>query len=244
MIMSTDSSSQLGIPVAIVIAGALIAGALFFAQPKPAPVAAQPAPAQPGAPVNQGPQIIDQTVKGVQPGDHIVGNPNAKVVIVEFSDAECPFCKMFHDTMNKLMKEYGPGGNVAWVYRNYPLPQLHRKAEKEAIALECAGKLGGNDAFWKFTNNLYAVTPSNDGLDHTQLPGMAEKAGVDKAAFKKCFDNDETKDLVAAHKSEGEALNIGGTPQSFIISGGKQVDIEGAQRYDTVKQTIEMMLKK
>ena len=82
------------IPAAIVIAGALIAGALYFAQPKQQmmPPTQAPAAVAPSAP---GP--VDQVVKGIQPGDHIKGNKDAKVVIVEFSDPECPFCRLFHE---------------------------------------------------------------------------------------------------------------------------------------------------
>ncbi len=234
---STHQQSPYAIPAAIVIAGALIAGALFFAQPRQAaPQLGQ----EGGAP--SAPQVTDQTVKGVQPDDNIVGNKDAKVVIVEFSDTECPFCKMFHDTMNRIMTEYGSSGDVAWVYRHYPLEVLHKKAFKEAVALECVSKLGGQDAFWKFTNNLYEVTPSNDGLNHAELPAMAAKAGVSKAAFESCFKNDETKARVQRDMDEGAALGIGGTPQSYIISNGKQISIEGAQQYQTVKGYIDQML--
>ncbi len=228
--------SPYAIPAAIVIAGALIAGALFFAQPRQA---AQ----QIVDPQNQqAGQITDQTVKGIQADDNIVGSRDAEVVIVEFSDSECPFCKMFHDTMNRIMSEYGDSGKVAWVYRHYPLAQLHQKAFAEAVAQECVSKLGGNDAFWKFTNNLYDVTPSNDGLNHAELPNMAVAAGVPKAAFESCFKNEDTKARVQRDMDEGAALGIGGTPQSYVIANGKQISVEGAQRYETVKQYIEQFL--
>jgi protein-disulfide isomerase len=235
--LPTHNQQPWAVPGAIVVAGALIAGALYFAQPKQ-----QMMPPPDGGPAQNGPQATEQTVKGLQADDYVVGDKNAEIVIVEFSDSECPFCKMFHDTMNKIMGEYGPSGKVAWVYRHYPLEVLHRKAHKEAIAQECVGKLGGNDAFWKFTNNIYAVTPSNDGLNHAELPGMAVAAGVDKAAFESCFKNDETKDAVKADMDEGAALGIGGTPQSYIIKDGQQYSIEGAQPYGAVKQLIEKLL--
>lgn len=233
----TQQQSPYAIPAAIVVAGALIAGALFFAQPRQA---AQ----QAIDPQNQqaGPQITDQTVKGIQSEDNVSGSKDAPVVIVEFSDPECPFCKMFHDTMNRIMSEYGESGKVAWVYRHYPLAQLHQKAHTEAVAQECVAKLGGNDAFWKFTNNLYDVTPSNDGLNHAELPGMAVAAGINKAAFESCLKNEDTKARVQRDMDEGAALGIGGTPQSYVIANGKQISIEGAQRYETVKQYVEQML--
>ena len=105
------------------------------------------------------------TLDPVTPADHILGNPNAEVFIVEYSDLECPFCKQFHKSMLEIMSEYGAEGKVAWVYRHFPLDQLHSKARKEAEATECATELGGNDAFWEYTNKIFEITPSNNGLN-------------------------------------------------------------------------------
>ncbi|MCI0542492.1 thioredoxin domain-containing protein [bacterium] len=104
-------------------------------------------------------------VVSVNPGEHILGNPNAEIFIIEYSDLECPFCKRFHETMKQAMEQYGKDGQVAWVYRHFPLDAIHNKARKEAEATECAGELGGNDMFWKYTNKLMEITPSNNQLD-------------------------------------------------------------------------------
>lgn len=97
--------------------------------------------------------------------DHIFGNPNAQVFVIEYSDPECPFCKNFHATMETVMKQYGDDGKVAWVYRHFPLDSLHSKARKESEAFECAGELGGNAKFWEYANKLFEITPSNNQLD-------------------------------------------------------------------------------
>ena len=106
-------------------------------------------------------------MRPISPDDHILGNVNAKIIIVEYSDLECPFCKMFHNTMHQVVEK--SNGNVAWVYRHYPILQLHPKAFHEAEATECAWEQGGNSAFWKYTDKLFEITPSNNGLDETQL---------------------------------------------------------------------------
>jgi len=112
-------------------------------------------------------QPIAKQLRPVSPDDHIVGNINAKIIIVEYSDLECPFCKVFHTTMRQVMEK--GNGDVAWVYRHYPIPQLHPKAFHEAEATECAWEQGGNEAFWKYTNRLFEITPSNNGLDESEL---------------------------------------------------------------------------
>ena len=106
-------------------------------------------------------------MRPVSADEHILGNADARIVIVEYSDLECPFCKVFHNTMHEVVKTRA--GEVAWVYRHYPIPQLHPKAFHEAEATECAWEQGGNEAFWKYTDKIFEITPSNNGLEESQL---------------------------------------------------------------------------
>jgi protein-disulfide isomerase len=137
------TKNNLAVPIAIVIAGALIAGAVYLGGRGDttgitSPTEAQQEQAQLSASLNN--------MAPITSADHIRGNPNAPVKIVEYSDMECPFCKRFHPTMQQTVDEYD--GKVAWVYRHFPLDSIHSKARSEAIATECAGELGGNDMFW------------------------------------------------------------------------------------------------
>lgn len=109
------------------------------------------------------------TLDPVTEKDHISGNPQAELMLVEYSDPECPFCKRFHETMIQVMKEYGTQGKVAWAYRHFPLDAIHSKARHEAEAVECAGELGGNEKLWEYVNTLYKITPSNNQLDPALL---------------------------------------------------------------------------
>lgn len=190
---------------------------------------------------NQPPPVAEK-IRGIQKDDHVRGNPNAPLVIVEFSDTECPFCKQFHTTMKQVMTTYGADGKVAWVYRNFPLPQLHPKAPHEAEALECAGALGGNDVFWKYTDKIYEVTPSNNGLDPAQLTVIAGQIGLDKAAFTKCLDSGKYKARVDKDSNEAMAAGGQGTPHSIILYAGEQVPIEGAQPFEVLKNMIDTLL--
>lgn len=92
--------------------------------------------------------------------DHIRGSRDAPVTLLEYSDLECPFCKQFHTTLQRATQEYD--GKVRWVYRHFPLDALHSKARKEAEAAECAAAQG---KFWEFLDRLFAVAPSNNGLE-------------------------------------------------------------------------------
>ena len=86
--------------------------------------------------------------------DHYRGNKDASIVLVEYSDYECPFCTHFHSTMKQVLEEYGQ--KVAWVYRQYPLPQLHPTAPMASNAAECVAELGGDEAFWQLSDTLLA----------------------------------------------------------------------------------------
>lgn len=210
-------ASVLNIPTAIVIAGAIIAGAVIYAK---APSSNTP---------RQQAASFEQKVKAVSADDHIIGNPNAKVKIVEYSDPSCPFCKVFHNTMNSIMGSYGTAGNVAWIYRHYPLDKampngsiLHPNAGKESQAFECAADQGGNDKFWKYTNRLYEITPAvtgenPNGLDPKELPKIAEYVGLDVTAFNNCLSTGKFKDKVEADFVDGVNIGIEGTPSSIIV---------------------------
>lgn len=236
----------LAVPIAIIIAGAMIAGAVFMMNKN-----------RPLAPEATGTEVAED-VPGIQSDDHILGNPQAKIVIVEYSDFECPFCKHFHDTLNRIMREYGASGDVAWIYRQFPLDSLHTKARTEAEASECVAALGGNDAFWKFSNGIFATTPSNDGLDigdyntnpsnpsgidAGELSRLAVEAGVDKTKFEACLAAGTYAEKVQEHEAEVLAAGGRGTPHSIIIFKGDQVSLEGAQPYDVVKSLIDAMLE-
>ncbi|MES3031897.1 MAG: thioredoxin domain-containing protein [Patescibacteria group bacterium] len=110
---------------------------------------------------------MNKEIRPVSVDDHILGTLDAKIIIVEYSDLECPFCKVFHNTMHQVVEK--SNGDVAWVYRHYPIPQLHAKAFHEAEATECAWEQKGNEGFWKYMDKLFEITTSNDSLDASRL---------------------------------------------------------------------------
>lgn len=176
--------------------------------------------------------------------DHIRGNPAAPVTLVEYSDFECPFCKRFHATAKKLVDE--SKGRVKWVYRYFPLDQLHPvKARKEAAAAECAAELGGNDTFWKFADRFYELTPSNNRTDvDVVLPQIARELGLDKARFASCLASGRHDRRVEEDLQDAIASGGHGTPWSIIVSkNGKTYPLSGAQPYAAVRQLADLALQ-
>jgi protein-disulfide isomerase len=172
----------------------------------------------------------------VDSSDHIRGNANAEVTIVEYSDLECPFCKQFHGTMQQAMAAYGD--KVRWVYKHFPLDQLHPKADKEAEAAECAGELGGDEAFWAYIDKVFETTPSNNGLDLALLPVIAQDLGLDRVQFESCLASGKYAELVEAHFQEGMRFGVNGTPGSFV--NGQSV--RGAVPFETLQSIIDAQL--
>ncbi len=232
----------LTMPIAILLAAVLIAGAILWNKPSKM------------VPTGQTPDS-EGVLSPVTAKDHILGNPDAKIMIVEYSDASCPFCKMFHPTMKKVMDTYGKTGNVAWVYRHFPLDKpdgagrvLHKNAGTEAQAMECAADLGGNDKFWAFTHRLYEITPAvtsktPEGFDPKGLPVIAEYIGLDKAKFEECLASGRYKDKVESQYLSGINAGVAGTPFSFIVApNGDKIPVNGAQSYDSIKAAIDAIL--
>ncbi|MBI5079406.1 DsbA family protein [Candidatus Wolfebacteria bacterium] len=214
------------LPFSIIVAAAMIAGAWIYTSGLEKSPAENKIAENGTNEINAGAENIEN-IKAIAANDHIFGNPNASIKIVEFSDMECPFCKRFHSDMKKIIGDYP--GKVAWIYRHYPLDQLHSKARKSAEAAECANELGGNEKFWVYLDGYFEVTPSNDQINLSQLPVIADKIGLDKAKFETCVNSGK----YSAHVEENfkDALNSGarGTPYSIVIApDGKKYPVSGA----------------
>lgn len=242
-----EKSDNFMIPAAILVAGFVIAGAVIYSnsgwktsRPAGGVVSA------PVAPVSRSSAV--ENVRPVTAEDHILGSPNAPVKIIEFSDLECPFCKLFHQTLHRIIDEYGKRGEVAWVYRHFPLDQIHSQARKEAQAAECASELGGNEKFWAYVDRLFEITPSNNFLDLKELPQIAEDVGLLRVAFEDCLSGDSRggkyADKIEAHYQDAVSSGGLGTPWTIVVAAnGKKFSINGAQPYEQVKAVVEQALK-
>jgi len=194
-------------------------------------------PVEPTAPTpdeNGAPQVVTVSLDD----DPVLGNADAPVTLVEFSDYECPFCKRFHETMLQVMDKYSD--DVRWIYRNMPLDGLHQKARNEALALECAGAQG---KFWEFTDMVYDKTTSNDGLDQSLLPVFAKNLGLNVSKFNTCLETKQFASVIQAHEADGQAAGGQGTPYSILIApDGTKTPINGAYPFAQVEQMIQQYL--
>ncbi|HSW97793.1 MAG TPA: thioredoxin domain-containing protein [Candidatus Saccharimonadales bacterium] len=188
-------------------------------------------------------QITSIPIASVTAKDHIRGNKDAKVTIVEYSDFECPSCVYFQPTIKQIMQTYGD--KVRWVVRFYPLPQ-HANAEKEAEAAECVSEIGGNDAFWEFSDMIFTmmnITEDGTGLSLEKLPIFAKQVGVNKILFKKCLDSGKFYTKMQNNISNANAAGIHQFPSTIIIdsTGNMQVVVSN-QPYSVYKNIIDQAL--
>lgn len=175
--------------------------------------------------------------------DHIRGDKNAKVTLVEYSDLECPFCKTFHKTALQILDEYN--GKVNWVYRHYPL-SFHANAQKEAEASECMAELGGEDAFWSYIDAIYERTTANGtGFALDKLAPLAAEFGVQQDKFTTCLDSGKYAQKVKDQMAQGTKEGVTGTPGNILLESksGKTVMIPGAVPFDQIKPSIDELLK-
>jgi protein-disulfide isomerase len=175
--------------------------------------------------------------------DHILGSTKARIALVEYSDLECPYCKTFHLTANKIVNDYA--GQVMWVYRHYPL-SFHANAQKEAESSECVNELGGNDAFWKYIDAIYERTTSNGtGFALDKLGPLASEVGVDQTKFQTCLDSGKYTQKVKDMVTQGSKEGISGTPGNILLDTktGKTQEIPGAVPFEQIKPLIDGMLK-
>ena len=174
-------------------------------------------------------------------GDPYMGKADAEVVMVEFSDYECPFCgRFFRDTLPKIKKEYVETGKVKYVYKDFPL-DFHKQAPKAAEAAHCAGEKG---KYWEMHDLLFA---NQRQMNIPSLIKRADKLGLNLDGFRECINDGRYMQGIAKDIEAGQRTGLRGTP-SFVIgrqnkSGEVTGDlIVGAAPYTAFKAAIDALL--
>ena len=164
------------------------------------------------------------------------GPANAPVMVVEFSDLQCPHCKEANPTVERLVSE---DHDVRFVLQNFPLPS-HNWAQKAAAYADCVGRTS-NDAFWKFIDAVYEAQNDITADDADQkLTDLADKAGVKGSDIATCAATPETQSRVEESVKLGQSLNVNSTPTIFI--NGRPVGVSGND-YDVLKQLVDFAAK-
>jgi len=200
---------QLYLTIVVLIAIALLLGANLWTKNETAEIS------QVNLNLNQTETVNNtndlDSMSAISASDHIKGSLSAPVKIVVYSDLECPYCKFFHFELMKAYEEFGPSGQLAIVFRHFPIDSLHSKARTEAQAAECIAEIGGNDKFWLFLDKLFAETPSNNGLELERLPALAKMVGINTEAFQNCLDSNKYANKIGSSVVEAEKIGAQGT---------------------------------
>lgn len=182
--------------------------------------------------------------------DPVMGDKNAPVTLIEFSDYECPFCKRhFDQTLPQLKKDYIDTGKVKMVFRDFPLSFHDPMATTEAIAANCAREQGGDTAYFKFHDEMFKRTTSNgNGLSKDQLYTISTDLGLNTDNLKSCVEAEKYKDEVTKDIADGSAGGVSGTPGFFIGKSSPDGKITGtplvgAQPYAAFKTILDQQLK-
>lgn len=216
--------------------GASSLGIFSGVSPAAPQVAVNPTVPVPPSPPTVAPEEAVGDVPAVDRNtDHIRGNVNAEISVIEYSDFECPFCIRHHPTMKQVMEKYGD--KVNWVYRHFPLA-FHPKAEPAALASECIAELGGNDAFWKFTDAVF----EQNNYDY---PAIARSLGVNEVGFKTCFDSARHKQKIQDQMAGGSAAGVNGTPGTIVLrnASGEAKLVSGAVPLASFEAAIDGFLQ-
>ena len=202
-------------PTAIVIAGAIIGIAIYASN---APSAANN-PTTAGADTTGLPTQPTPAVVAVSTDDDpVLGNPDAPVTIVEFSDYECPFCKRhYQNTFPQIKEEYIDTGKVKLVFRDLPLSFHDPLATTQAMTASCARDQGGDEVYYEYHDAIFETTQSNgNGMTEDQLFAIADDLGLNRGQIESCVESEKYKEEILADIEGARSSGATATPTFFI----------------------------
>lgn len=230
--------NKLFLPIAIVLAGVMISGAVLYTRSSPQTAA------NTGGTIQQvagNAQPVGGVVNVSADDDAVLGDPNAPVTLIEFSDFQCPFCRKFYkETLPQIKKEYIDTGKARLVYRDFPL-SFHPGAMPAAEGTECAREQG---KFWEMHDVIFDEQEKQGSgtiqFTTDDVKKWAGKISLNTAKFNQCLDSGKYKQEVEKDIADGSAAGVSGTPAVFV--NGRLV--VGAQPFAAFKVVIDEELKK
>ena len=214
--------------VSIIIAGIIIAGAIIYTNQHSASVAA----AAGTAPAT----TASTNVPAPSASDHIIGSPTAPIVLVEYSDFQCPYCQLIYPSIKQIVSQ--SNGQVAWVMREFPLYQIHPNAMPAANAAECIAAQLGNSGFWKFADDDFN---NQANIGAAFFTAEAQKLGANMSAYNACISNSTYLPKIEQETTDAENSGGNGTPFTVVINTktGKQYPIAGALPLAQIEAVID-----
>lgn len=189
-------------------------------------------------------KIVEAEERNGSIGDHVFGNRESKVLLVEYGDFQCnPGCRLFHENFKPIMQDESYKSKIAFVYRNFPIVSSHPNAMAAAASAEAAGKQG---KYWEMWDTLFANQAEWSAASSSErgsfFKGYAEGLALDINKFNEDVQSDAVSKKIKFDRALGAAANVTGTPTMFL--NGEKVDNEKISSTDAIKQLIDEALKK
>ena len=177
--------------------------------------------------------------------DPVIGDPNAPISIIEFSDFQCPFCARFHiQTLPSILEEYVDQGKVKLIFRDFPIQNIHPNALPASVAAECANEQG---KFKEMHDELFENQKEWSGVETANAVSLfsqyALEMGLEQEVFDSCLTNGKYIEEIRNDLNDGRTYGVSGTPGFFI--GNDQigyVELKGAQPFESFKKVIDAQL--
>jgi protein-disulfide isomerase len=182
-------------------------------------------------------------VRSVLPSDHVLGNPNADIVFYVYSDYACPYCNEYHKTLKTLINFYGEEGEVAYVFRHMPFVELHPNAPMYALGGECVAEVGGNVAFWKYTDTVFETLDPIDPFTAEDLVRIADESGANKQSFVACMRSNALMEEVERDFDEAIQAGSKGTPFTIAETPTERTVYRGAQPLKALAYVLQTAVR-
>ena len=212
--MPQNKGFELTPALSIIIAGVIIAAAIIFVRVSPAPTDQAAAAGE-----------KETSVPAPSAQDHVMGSIDAPIVLIEYSDFQCPYCQVIYPSLKRIVAE--SNGQVAWIMREYPLYQIHPQAIPAAYGAECIAEQQGNEGFWKFADAIFA---DQSKLSDGYYEALAQTLGADVQSFSECTQSKKYEQLIQDSIAQAQLSGGNGTPYTIIYNTktGKQFAFSGA----------------
>ncbi|MEX0931394.1 MAG: thioredoxin domain-containing protein [Candidatus Paceibacterota bacterium] len=181
------------------------------------------------------------------PTEHWIGNPKAPVVIIQYSDTDCVYCAVFHTAVVKqLIATYGRQGELAWVYRHFPIANVNPNGAREALALECVADTSNDPSkFWSMLDAIFEAKPLSPQTDPVNfIKTIAGLYGLSEAQLSKCENNNEFRTIIRNQSDEAISAGAEGAPFMVVYANGEFTEtISGTRSLEQMQKIIDGYLK-